>query len=341
VEDPTRYVTLDDFEPAARAALPPDVFDYVAGGAGDEWTLAENRRAFERWILRPRVLRGAADPDPSTVVLGASLASPVIVAPWAFQWMAHADGEMGTARAAAAEGSIYVASSMAESSLEEIAAASDGPKWWQLYVFTDRGRTREMLGRVVAEGFSAVMWTVDAPVLGVRHRDTRSGFTLPIGVHGDLVIDPALTWDDLGWIRDATGDLPVLAKGVLTSEDALEAVRRGVDGVVVSNHGGRQLDGSAAALDALPEVVDAVDGRVPVLMDGGVRRGSDVLKALALGAAAVMIGRPTAWGLAAGGSEGVAHVLRLLRAEFVNAMAIAGCRTVSEIDRSFVAPAPR
>ena len=341
MSDVPGYVTLDDFEPAARAVLPPDVYDYFAGGAGDEWTMAENRRAFDRFVLRPRVLRGAASPDPSVTVLGAALTSPVIVAPWAFQWLAHADGEAGTARAAAEEGSLMVVSSTAVATLEEIAAASAGPKWWQLYVFTDRGRTRDMLQRAAASGYSAVMWTVDTPVLGVRHRDTRSGFQLPVGVHGDLVIDPSLTWDDLAWIREASGGLPVLAKGVMTAEDALVAVSHGVDGVVVSNHGGRQLDGSSATLDVLPEVVDAVGGAVPVLVDGGVRRGSDVLKALALGAVAVMVGRPLVWALAAGGSPGVATALRMLRAEFVNAMSIAGCRTVAEIDGGLVARAPR
>ena len=341
MSDVRRFVTLDDFEPEARAALPPDVYDYFAGGAGDEWTLEENRRAFDRWILRPRVLRGAAEPDPSVTVLGVPLSFPVIVAPWAFQWLAHADGEPGTARAAAAEGTLIVVSSTAEAKLEEIAAASTGPKWWQLYVFTDRGRTHDMLQRAAAAGYSALVWTVDAPVLGVRHRDTRSGFSLPVGVHGDLVIDPSLTWDDLGWIRESSGGLPVLVKGVLTAEDARIAVEHGVEGIVVSNHGGRQLDGSSATLDALPEVVETVGGRVPVLMDGGVRRGSDVLKALAIGATAVMVGRATVWALAAGGSEGVATALRMLRAEVVNAMSIAGCRTVAEIDEGLVAPAPR
>jgi isopentenyl diphosphate isomerase/L-lactate dehydrogenase-like FMN-dependent dehydrogenase len=341
VSDVPRFVTLDDFEPEARAVLAPDVYDYFAGGAGEEWTMAENRRAFDRWVLRPRVLRGAAMPDPSVTVLGASLSFPVLVAPWAFQGLAHADGEVGTARAAAAEGSLMVVSSTAEAQLSEIAAASAGPKWWQLYVFTDRGRTRDMLQRAAANGYSAVMWTVDTPVLGVRHRDTRSGFELPVGVHGDLVIDPSLTWDDLAWIREASGGLPVLVKGVLTAEDAREAVAQGVNGVVVSNHGGRQLDGSPATLDALPEVVAAVRGAVPVLVDGGVRRGSDVVKALALGAVAVMVGRPTVWALAAGGSDGVALALRMLRNEVGNAMSIAGCRTVADIDGGLVAPAPR
>ncbi|MEO8476365.1 MAG: alpha-hydroxy acid oxidase [Actinomycetota bacterium] len=339
--DVPRFVTLDDFEPEARATLPSDVYDYFAGGAGDEWTMAQNRRAFDRFVLRPRVLRGASSPDPSVNVLGASLSFPVLVAPWAFQGLAHADGEVGTARAAAAEGSLIVVSSTAVDRLSEIAAASDGPKWWQLYVFTDRGRTRDMLQRAAASGYSAVMWTVDTPVLGVRHRDTRSGFQLPVGVHGDLVIDPSLTWDDLGWIREACSGLPVLAKGVMTAEDALVALSCGVDGVVVSNHGGRQLDGSAATLSVLSEVVAAVDAAVPVLVDGGVRRGSDVLKALALGAAAVMVGRPMVWALAAGGSEGVATALRMLRAELINAMSIAGCRSVAEIDGTLVGRAPR
>ena len=254
MDDARRFVTLDDFEPEARAALPPDVYDYFAGGAGEEWTMGENRRAFDRWILRPRVLRGAAEPDPSVTVLGVPLSFPVVVAPWAFQWMAHADGELGTARAAADEGTLMVVSSTAEAQLEAIAAASAGPKWWQLYVFSDRGRTRDMLQRAAAAGYSALVWTVDAPVLGVRHRDTRSGFQLPVGVHGDLVIDPSLTWDDLAWIREVSGGMPVLAKGVLTAEDARIAVDQGIDGVVVSNHGGRQLDGSSATLDALPEV---------------------------------------------------------------------------------------
>jgi 4-hydroxymandelate oxidase len=335
------YVRVDDYEPVARAKLPADVYDYLAGGAGDEWTLAENVRAFERWVLRPRVLRGAGSPDGSTEVLGTRVGFPVLVAPWAYQGMAHPDGERATVRAAARAGTIAVVSSTAADQLEEIAAASDGPKWWQLYLFTDAARSADMLSRVVGAGYAAICWTVDFPVAGLRHRDTRSGFTMPIGLPEDeLVYEPDMTWDHLAFIRDHAPGLPVLVKGILTQEDARLAVEQGADGIVVSNHGGRQLDSCPASLDALPEVVETVSGALPVLMDGGVRRGTDVLKAMALGADAVMVGRPAAWGLAAEGEEGVAGVLELLHAEVENAMALTGCRTVSDIERDLVAPAP-
>jgi isopentenyl diphosphate isomerase/L-lactate dehydrogenase-like FMN-dependent dehydrogenase len=330
------FVTVDDFEPAARAVLAPEVYDFYAGGSGDERTLAANPRAFDEWLIRPRMLRGVGTPDPSTTVLGVEVSMPVLVAPWAYQRMAHPEGDRATARGAAEAGTVMVVSSTALDDLEEIAQATTAPKWWQLYVFTDRGRTRDMLARVVAAGYGALMWTVDVPVLGQRHRDTRSGFVPPIGVQGELIFDPELTWDDLAWIRGAAPGLPVLAKGILTAEDARIAVDVGLDGIVVSNHGGRQLDGAPASLRALPEVVEAVGGRVPVLVDGGVRRGADVLKALALGAAAVMVARPIAWGLAVAGAEGVADVLGILRAELENAMALAGCATVGEIERGLV-----
>lgn len=336
-----RFVTVDDYEPVARARLPRDVYDYYAGGAGDEWTLGENRRAFDRWALRPRFLRGFGAPDASTMVLGTSLAFPVLVAPWAYQSMAHPDGERATARAAAAAGTVMVVSTTAIDILEEVASAAAAPKWWQLYVFSDRGATADVLARAVAAGYEAVCWTVDFPVNGLRHRDTRNGFVMPIGLStSELVYDPMLSWDDLAWIRELTPGLPLLLKGILTAKDAELAVQAGADGIVVSNHGGRQLDGVQAGLSALPDVVAQVSGRVPVLMDGGVRRGTDVLKALALGAAAVLVGRPAIWGLAAGGEEGVAGVLAILRAELENAMALAGCRTVAEIGHELIASPP-
>jgi isopentenyl diphosphate isomerase/L-lactate dehydrogenase-like FMN-dependent dehydrogenase len=339
--DLPRFVTVDDYEPVARGSVPPDVWDYFAGGAGDEWTLRENGRAFDRWMLRPRFLRAAGDPDPSTSVLGTPLAFPALVAPLGYQYLAHADADRATARGAASAGSIMVVSSTAVDTLEEVAAATTAPKWWQLYVFSDRARTEEMLARVVAAGFAAICWTVDFPVNGLRHRDTRSGFEMPIGLPWqDLAYDPALDWDDLAWIRERVDGLPILVKGLLTAEDAELAVQAGAHGIVVSNHGGRQLDTSPAGLDALPEVVAQVSGRLPVLMDGGVRRGTDVLKALAIGADAVLVGRPTIWGLAAAGADGVAGVLSILRNEFVNAMALSGCRTVDEIGPALVAPAP-
>ncbi len=335
---PPRFVTIDDYEPAARAALPDDFYGFVAGAAGDEWSHAENRRAFDRWVLRPRVLRGVGESDPSVGILGASVSMPVLVAPWAYQRFAHPDGEIATAHAVGRAGTVMCVSTTALDILEDIAAASDGPKWWQLYVFTDRGYTEEMLARVVAAGFGAVVWTVDLNAYGLRHRETRSGYKAPITPTTEtLAYDVTLSWEDLPWIREHAPGLPLLLKGILTKEDAELAVQAGVDGIVVSNHGGRQLDTSPATLDALPEIVEAVAGRVPVLMDGGVRRGTDVVKALALGATAVLIGRPAAWGLAAGGEDGVLDVLRILREEVENAMTLCGCRTVDEITRDHVA----
>lgn len=336
-----RYLQVDDYEPVAKEKLPPDVYDYYAGGAGDERTLEENLRAFDRWVLRPRFLRGSGLPDTSIELLGTRVEFPVLVAPWAYQGRAHPDGERGTVRGAARAGTIPVVSSTAIDDLEQIAAASDGPKWWQLYLFADAGLNAEMLGRVVAAGYEAICWTVDFPVVGLRHRDARSGFVIPLGIgDADYLYEPNMTWDHLTFIREHAPGLPVLVKGILTAEDAVLAVEHGAEGIVVSNHGGRQLDSCPASLDALPEVVEAVDGRLPVLMDGGVRRGTDVLKAIALGAAAVMVGRPAAWGLAADGEGGVAGVLDIFRAEVENAMALTGCGSVAEIGRELVAPAP-
>jgi 4-hydroxymandelate oxidase len=333
-----RFVTVDDYEPAARAALPDDFYGFVAGAAGDEWSHQQNRLAFDRWVLRPRVLRGVGEADPSVDVLGSPLSMPVLVAPWAYQRVAHPDGELATARAAARSGTIMCVSTTALEILEDVAAASDGPKWWQLYVFTDRAYTEDMLARVVGAGFGAIVWTVDLNAYGLRHRETRAGYEPPISPKTEtLAYDVTLSWGDLPWIREHTPGLPLLVKGVLTAEDAALAIQAGVDGIVVSNHGGRQLDTSPATLEALPEVVAAVAGRVPVLMDGGVRRGTDVVKALALGATAVLIGRPAAWGLAVAGEEGVADVLRILRDEVENAMTLCGCRTVADITRDHVA----
>ena len=336
--DAPRFVTLDDFEPVARELLPRDVYDYYAGGAGDEWTLAENRRAFQDWVIRPRMLTGAHPPDPSTELLGTRIEMPILVAPWGYQRLAHPDGELATARAVERAGTIMVVSSTTVDYLEEVAAASSFAKWWQLYVFTDRGLTKEMLHRVVAAGFGAICFTVDFPVIGLRHRDSRHAFLMQVGLpQDDLVFDPSITWADLAWIREHA-PLPLLVKGILTAEDARLAVEHGADGIVVSNHGGRQLDSVVAGITALPEVVEAVEGRVPVLVDGGFRQGTDVFKALALGATGVLVGRPTCWGLAVAGEQGVVDVLGILRAELENAMTLAGVKTVGEITRSFVSP---
>jgi isopentenyl diphosphate isomerase/L-lactate dehydrogenase-like FMN-dependent dehydrogenase len=342
MDETPRFVTVDDYEPAARAVLPSGVYDYYAGGAGDEWTVMENRRAFDRWVIRPRVLRGLADPpDLRTSILGVDLSFPVLIAPWAWRGLAHADGDLAMARAAAGSGTVMTLSSTAYEDIEVVAGANGEKTWFQLYLMTDRVHSTEVLGRVAAAGYGAIVWTVDVPVLGLRHRDTRSGFQLPVGPKdSEFEFEPGISWDDLGWIRARAPGIPVLVKGILTHEDAGLAVEAGVDGIVVSNHGGRQLDGVTSGIGALPEVLDAVAGRVPVLVDGGIRRGTDVLKALALGADAVMVARPTAWGLAVAGEEGVIDVLRILRDELENAMWLAGCGSIAGITRGSVAPAP-
>ncbi|HEX6399267.1 MAG TPA: alpha-hydroxy acid oxidase [Actinomycetota bacterium] len=332
-------VSIDDYERIARAKLPPEVFDYYAGGADREWTVRANLAAYDKWILRPRVLVGVAERDTSTEVLGTRISFPVLVAPWAFQSWADPDGEVATTRAAARAGTIMVLSATASHRLDDVAKASDAPKWFQLYMYRDRGFSKEALLRAYELGFEVVVFTVDVPVLGKRDRDRRNELDMPIeGPGQELDFDPAITWDDLAWIRESA-PVPLLIKGILTAEDARLAVEHGVDGIVVSNHGGRQLDGTPAALDALVEVVEAVEGRAEVLMDGGIRRGTDVLKALALGAEAVMVGRPAAWGLAAAGEDGVANVLEILREEFDRAMALTGCRSVAEVGRGLVRPA--
>ena len=331
------FVVVEDYEPVARERLSADVYDYYAGGAGDEWTLAENRRAFERLVIRPRMLARASPPDPSTEVLGTAISSPVMVAPWAYQRMAHPDGELATARAAARAGTVMVVSSATHAYLEDVAAASDAPKWWQLYLYTDRGYSGEMIRRVVSAGYAAICFTVDLPVLGLRDRDVRNAF-VPHTPGDDLEYDPSISWDDIAWVRERA-PLPLLLKGIMTAEDARRALEAGVDGIVVSNHGARQLDSVAAPITVLPEIVDAVQGRIPVLVDGGFRRGPDVFKAIACGASAVMVGRPTCWGLAVNGEDGVVDVLRIVREELENVMALAGTKTISDITSAHVGPA--
>jgi 4-hydroxymandelate oxidase len=331
-----RPVTLDEWEAAARAVLPPGIFHYIAGGAGAERTLAANDAAFDRWTIWPSMLRGSGEPDPTTSVLGTPFAFPVGIAPWAFQWQVHADGEPGTARAAAALGVPMCVSSTVLDGLEDV-AASGASLWWQLYIWRDRAATADLLQRAETAGYRALVWTVDVPALGRRHRDTRTGYALRVGPAGSpQEFEPNLSWDDLAWIRAQAPSLPVIVKGIVRDDDARTAIEHGADAIVVSNHGGRQLDRSPAALDALPGVVDAADGRVPVLVDGGIRDGADVLIALALGATAVLVGRPSAWGLALGGQAGVEAVLGFLRDGFASAMANAGCRSVGDITRDLV-----
>ena len=326
-------LNVADYERAAEEKLDAAAFGYFAGGANDEWTLRENVAAFNRWVLRPRVLVDVSEPVTATTVLGAELSFPVIVAPMAFQRSAHPEGEAAMARGAAAAGTAMCLSTLSTTPIEEV---TEGTRWFQLYWSPERGVVRDLVQRADAAGFGSILVTVDLPVLGRRERDLRTGFEPPVPI--DSVVDPSLTWRDLEWLRSLSS-LPVLVKGILTAEDATLAVEAGVEGIVVSNHGGRQLDGVAASLDALLEVVEATGDRVPVLMDGGVRRGTDVVKALALGANAVLVGRPALWGLAVGGAEGVERVLTLLRDELQLALALCGCAAPGEVTRAHVSRA--
>jgi isopentenyl diphosphate isomerase/L-lactate dehydrogenase-like FMN-dependent dehydrogenase len=328
-----------DYEALARERLDENAWEYFRGGAGDESTLRENLSAFGRWKLRPRVLVDVTTVDTSTVVLGTRVAAPILVAPVAMQKLADADGEAATARAAARAGTIMVLSSSASMRPGAVAQAAPGaPRWFQVYVFRDRGVTQSLIDEACEHGYSALVLTVDVPILGRREGADRIGFHIPdeLEVAGDIFgdIDASVSWRDLEWI--AGHGLPVVLKGVLTTEDARVAVDHGAAAVVVSNHGGRQLDGVPASIDALAPIVDAVDGRAEVLLDSGVRRGVDVLRALALGARAVLVGRPVVYALAAGGEEGVAHILRLLRDEVELGLRLLGCTSPAEVTREHV-----
>jgi 4-hydroxymandelate oxidase len=351
---------IESLEAEAERILPPQVYDYFAGGAGEELTLRDNRDAFARVKLRPRFLRDVSTRSLETTAIGHRLSMPLAVAPMAYQRLAHPDAETGMARAAGAAGTAMTLSTMATASVEEVGAAVTGPLWLQLYVWKDRSATRALVQRALAAGASALVVTVDAPILGTRRRDELhgpgllDGLTLgnlvgldvpdvpkvasgsELSAHFWLLGDASLTWADLDWLRSIAG-VPVVIKGILTAEDARLAVEHGADAIVVSNHGGRQLDGVVATLDALPEVVDAVAGRVEVWCDGGVRSGVDVLKALAIGARIVLVGRPLLWGLAAGGQAGVSRVLEALRTELEHGLALCGCRSPAELTRAHVA----
>jgi isopentenyl diphosphate isomerase/L-lactate dehydrogenase-like FMN-dependent dehydrogenase len=349
VSDP---LNASDFERLAEGKVEPGPWGYFAGGAGDERTLADNDAAFGRWRLRPRMLVDVGSVTTATTVLGRDVSMPVLVAPTAFQRLAHPDGDLAVARGAAAAGTVMCLSTLGGASPAELAdAAPDGRHWFQLYWSRDREFTQALVEAAAEAGFQAIVLTVDLPAAGRRERDLRAAFEIPedlplpnLATHlggGDFhatlgqVVDPTITWRDLEWLRSVSS-LPLIVKGILTSEDARLACEHGVDGLVVSNHGGRQLDAAPASLDALPEVVDAVSGRCLVLMDGGVRRGTDVVTALALGARAVLVGRPVLWALAVGGEEGVQRVLELLRAEVELALRLLGCATPEAVTRAHV-----
>jgi 4-hydroxymandelate oxidase len=335
-------------EEEASALLPGPTYDYLAGGAGDEQTLTDSVAAWDRIRLRPRVLRDVGQVDTTTTVLGTTIGSPVMVAPTAFHKLAHPEGEVETAKGAAAAGSLMVAATRSTTPLEDIAAAAAAPRWYQVYVLQERDHTADLVRRAAAAGYTALVLTGDTPMLGQRLRDVRNAFVLPANVGqsamqagaavGSLVDqDPTITFEQIGWLHDLTG-LPVLVKGVLRGDDARACLDAGAAGVCVSNHGGRQLDGAIASADALPEVVEAVGADGEVFVDGGIRRGVDVVRALALGARGVMIGRPVIWGLATGGADGVRRVLQGFQRELALAMALCGARTVDEVTKDLVAP---
>lgn len=351
---------VDEFESLAHGSLAPDVWDYVAGGSGTESGIVANRVAFNQLALRPRCLVDVSRCEVATSLLGARLAAPLGVAPMAYHCLVDPDGEVATARAAGEAGLLFVVSLFASRTLEEIAAAATGPLWLQLYWLRQRSMLRDLIGRAETAGYRAIVLTVDAPRVGRRLRDLRRGFAVPAGIsavnldasvmagvhrthvgqsalerHSREQFDPTLSWKDLAWLRANTA-LPLVLKGLLTAEDAHLAVEHGVDAIIVSNHGGRQLDAVTASVDALPEVVRAVAGYCPVLLDGGVRTGGDVIKALALGASTVLVGRPVLWGLACGGAAGARSVLDLLTAELEDAMTLSGRPRITDLDGSLL-----
>ena len=344
-----QLLSVRDYQRRAAEQLDPGAYGYYAGGSGDELTLRDNVAAFQRWQLRPRVLVDVAGCTTDTTVLGHELSMPLVIAPVAFQRVAHPDGEVGMARAAHSAGTAVCLSTFATSTFEEV-AQTGAQRWFQLYVFRDEQLTADLVARGRDAGFTALLLTVDTPVLARRERDHRTGFTIPPNIavaslgQGGITpseafaqVSSSVSWQDVERLASQSG-LPVVVKGILTAEDARLACEHGAAGLVVSNHGGRQLDGVSATIDALPEVVDAVDGRIEVLLDGGVRRGTDVVKALALGARAVLAGRAPLWGLAVDGEAGARAVLELLREEILVALKLAGCSSPTDVTRDRVQP---
>jgi isopentenyl diphosphate isomerase/L-lactate dehydrogenase-like FMN-dependent dehydrogenase len=337
-------INVGDYVEAAREKVDPKVWCYFEGGAGDEATLRANVAAWARWQLRPRMLVDVSELTTATTLLGTQVSSPLGIAPFAMQRLLDPEGEVATARAAAAAGTLFTVSTLTTATHAEIAAAGPGPRWFQLYVLKDRQRTLDHMHEAREAGYSALVLTVDVPYLGRRERDLRLGFeNPPPDLHLPYAtlfeMSPALTWRDLEWIR-AEIPLPLVLKGILTREDAELAVEHGADAIWVSNHGGRQLDGAPAGLEALPEVAEAVAGRAEVYVDGGIRRGIDVLKALALGANAAFAGRAFACALAVDGEAGVTHALSLLNEEITLGLGLLGCTSPEQVTRAHVQPSP-
>jgi 4-hydroxymandelate oxidase len=342
---PDAPITVADFEPLARARVDPGAWDYYAGGAGDEISLADAHAAWDRIRLRPRVLADVSVRDLATTAFGRRLPHPIVVAPMAAHDLAHPDAERATAVGADDAGALFTLSTISSMALEDVAAfRPDASRWFQLYAPTDRAACRDLVERAVASGYQAVVVTVDLPLPGNRERDLRNGFAIRMGAHlpedqatdeRGIVVLPTMSWDDLEWLASVCA-VPLLAKGILRADDAVRAMEAGCAGIWVSNHGGRQLDTSIAGVEALPEIAAAVGDRALLVVDGGVRRGIDVLKGLALGADLVAVGRPALWGLAVDGSSGVRRVLEILRDELSLAMALSGCRRIGEVTPDLV-----
>jgi 4-hydroxymandelate oxidase len=355
---PACIAAVADYEPFARERMSASAWAYIHGGAGDELTLADNNAAFNRMRLRQRVLADLSGAHTRVELFGHLFEYPILLAPVAYQKLAHPDGEMATTLGASAMQAGMVVSTQASAALEDIATMARAPLWFQLYIQPDRDFTLDLVHRCEAAGYQALVVTVDAPVSGVRNREQRAGFSLPADIDavnlrgmrarpphtalagtsplfgGDLLANSP-GWKDVQWLVEHTR-LPVLVKGIMTASDASQALGCGASGIIVSNHGGRTLDTLPPTLDALPAIVQSINGRIPVLLDGGIRRGTDIFKALALGATATLIGRPYVYGLAAAGATGVVHVLHMLRTELEIAMALTGCATLQDIDQASI-----
>lgn len=352
-------LNLHEFEALAKEKLSAMAYDYYSSGACDEITLHRNQSVYREILLKYRVLVDVSNRDMSTTVLGHKISFPVMIAPTAFQQMAHPEGESATARAASAEDTIMILSTLSNTHVEEVSKAANGNLWFQLYVYKDRGVTKDLIQRVEKAGCKAIVVTVDAPFLGIRERDVRNGFTLPEGLtvknmddswlakvtaatgesgltgYFASMLDSSLSWKDIEWLRSVT-KLPIILKGIACKEDTILAVQHNIDAIVISNHGGRQLDTCRASIEVLPEVMECPLGKMEILVDGGVRRGTDVLKAMAMGAKAVLLGRPVLWGLAYDGENGVRKVLQILKKEFDLAMALCGCTSASNISPDLI-----
>ena len=359
IADQIEAINLFELEMKARELLPQTAYDHHASGANDEITLRENHLAYERINLLPRMLVDVSERHMATTALGQPVSMPILIAPTAFQGLAHPKGELATVKAAGAAKTLMTLSTLSTFSIEEVMSVATSPVWFQLYMFKDRAISASFVKRAEIAGCKAIVFTVDAPLLGRRERDVRNQFKMPDALavknllpgklqklpdatsgsrHAPAIaslFDTALTWKDIEWLTGTT-TLPVLVKGILRADDALLAVKHGASGVIVSNHGARQLDTTPATISVLPEIVDAVGSKVEVYVDGGIRRGTDVLKAIACGARAVLIGRPVLWGLASGAEAGVRYVLEMLRQEFDLAMALSGCPTLSSITRDLI-----